>query len=294
MNEDNFANVDELGFSEPSTESIENEIKDEKFESTPVVELKTPEVKVEDVPAEIKQEEKPLEEPKSDVKVTNPPTQYDGESDIQFNLRKQIYDAGQAKAMADTEEEKSFLSNHIKGLRKQLGRPEQSISPKVEATQSQPTIEEPVNEREQAKKVLDEMGYISKEELPQYIQEVIQGQSRHVEQQDAVRDFYNTRKDIASNPIQRDALERLVVEKFNITPQSSRQDLAVAMDMAASYLFPKTNSAIAARVAADKREIVGFSSNTKSESMSANVDDTTRNELKSMGWSDEDIAGFSS
>lgn len=293
MNEDNFANVDELGFSEPSTESTENEPQDVKFEPTPQVEPKAPEEKVEEPKAEVKQET-PTEEPKSDVKVTNPPTQYEGESEIQFNLRKQIYDAGQAKAMADTEEEKSFLSSHIKGLRKQLGKQEPVISPKVEATQSQPTTEEPANELEQAKKVLDEMGYISKDDLPKYIQEVVQGQSKHVEQQDAVRDFYNSRKDIASNPIQRDALERLVVEKFNITPQSSRQDLAVAMDMAASYLFPKTNSAIAAREAADKREIVGFSSNTKSESMSSNVDDSTRAELKSMGWSDEDISGFSS
>jgi len=120
MNEDNFANVDELGFSEPSTETTENEPQDVKFESQPQVEFKPEEVKTEE-PTEVIEPEKPLEEPKNDVKVTNPPTQYDGESDIQFNLRKQIYDAGQAKAMATDPEEKSFLSEHIKGLRKQLG-----------------------------------------------------------------------------------------------------------------------------------------------------------------------------
>lgn len=282
-------NVDELGFSDPATDQPENEpaapapaVTPEPATPAPVEPTTKSTPPVPDTPAA------PVT---SDVKVTNPPTQYEGESDIQFGFRKQIYDAGQAKAMAETDEERSVLSKHIKDLRKGLAAANQQPAPQpqaqtpVETTQSQ----EPVDEIAQAKKVLNDMGYVSKDNLQQYVQEIVQGQSRQSEQHDAIRDFYSQRKDIATNPAQREALERLVVEKFNITPQSTKQDLLLAMDMGANYLFPKQNQTVAARQAADKRDLVNFSSNTTANADQKGVDDKTRSELKAIGWSDEDI-----
>ena len=283
-------NVEELGFPEISTEPTGNDV---KFESEPKVEFKEPVVEPTiptEVPVSLTEPAKEKEpEINQDVKVTNPPTRHTEESDIQFNLRKQIYDAGQAKAMTTSDEEKSFLSQHIKELRTNLAK--SSVTTPVKVTQEtvEATPSQPVDEIAQAKKVLNDMGYISREDLPQYVNELIQGQSRQSEQQEATRDFYGLRKDIASNPAQREALERLVVEKFNISPQSTKQDLLIAMDMAAGYLFPKQNLAPAARQAADKRDLVSFSSNTKSEGTPSGVDDSTRKELISAGWSNDEI-----
>jgi hypothetical protein len=270
--------VDALNFPELTTETTGNDAQ--------VVEQETPK---ESTPEQVtKTEETSVEAPKDpvtpEIKISDPPSQYDGESDLQYNIRKQIYDAGQAKAQAETPEEKSALSQHIKSLRKELAINHKSSDAtpapeKIETNQSQESTEE-----EQAKEALRKMGYVSKDDMLAEVQALIASQTRQAEHMTATQEFYATHKDIAANPAQKDVLERFVVERFNITPQSSKQDLLVAMDMARNYLFPKndTRSQRAAQ-SADKRDLVSFSSNTQSAPAVSKTDEKLSSTMKEVG-----------
>lgn len=281
--------VDALNFPELTTETPGNDTQEAKVEAS----VETPK---ESTPEqETKTEEKSVETPQDpvapEIKISDPPSQYEGESDLQYNIRKQIYDAGQAKAQAETPEEKSALANHIKGLRKELAINHKSSDAtpapeKIEASQSQ----EASTEEEQAKEALRKMGYLSKDEVAQMVQEITANQSRQSEHLTATQEFYATHKDIAANPAQKDVLEKFVVERFNITPQSSKQDLLVAMDMARSYLFPKVdNRAQRAAASADKRDLVSFSSNTQSAPSVSKTDEKLSSTMKEAGLDMKDF-----
>lgn len=128
------------------------------------------------------------------------------------------------------------------------------------------------------------MGYLSKDEVAQMVQETLASQTRQAEHLTATQEFYATHKDIAANQAQRDVLEQFVVERFNITPTSSKQDLLVAMDMARSYLFPKTdNRAQRAAQSADKRDLVSISSNTQSAPSVSKTDEKLASTMKEAG-----------
>lgn len=275
--------VDALNFPELTTEPTGNDTQD----TVPAEIIEAPK---ESTPEPVtKTEEKFVETPKDpatpEIKISDPPSQYEGESDLQFNIRKQIYDAGQAKAQAETPEEKSALAQHIKGLRKSLAITNKSSDAvqapeKIEASQSQ----EAQTEEELAKEALRKMGYLSKDEVAQMVQEITASQSKQAEHLTAADEFYATHKDIAANPAQRDVLEKFVVERFNITPQSSKQDLLVAMDMARAYLFPKTdNRSQRAAQSADKRDLVSISSNTQSAPTVSKVDEKLASTMKEVG-----------
>jgi hypothetical protein len=81
-----------------------------------------------------------------------------------------------------------------------------------------------------------------------------------------------------------------VVDKFNITPQSTKQDLLIAMDMASSYLFPKNDTrSQRAAASADKRDLVGITSNTQSVPTTNKADERTAAGLKEVGMSMKDM-----
>ncbi len=289
--------VDSLGFSDTvdeTTPETETKVEETKVEET--VEKEQEETKQE-VKEETVEETKPTEETK-EVKISNPPTRHENETDIQYNLRTQIYNAGQAKAQAETEEEKSLLSKHISGLRKELAIA--SSQPKVEATQPQETKAETsqttgeVSEEEQIKAQLKKLGFLTAEEAEAKAREIVQQSTRGQEHESAIQQFYQSRKDIAANPENKRSLENLVIQKFNITENSSGADILVAMDMAASYLFPKNdNRASNAQAAAEKRDLVNFSSNTKSDAKGIDKNDQrTKDTLKDIGWTEEDLKSF--
>ena len=299
MNDETF-DADALNFPELTADPTGNEPQVEE----PKVETVVVEPKV-DTKVETKVDTKPTEEKtepvapnptevKETISISDPPSKYEGESDIQHKLRTDIWLAGQAKAQAETPEEKSALAQHIKGLRKEL-----AINHKSSETNAQIPIEtnkssiDPQviqSEEDLAKEALRKMGYLSKDEVAQMVAETIASQSKQSEHLSATQEFYSLHKDIASNPAQREALERFVVDKFNITPQSTKQDLLVAMDMAASYMFPKndTRSQRAAQ-AADKRDLVGITSNTQSVPTTNKADEKSAAALKEIGMSMKDM-----
>ena len=287
--------VDSLGFSDTVDETITTET-ETKVEETKVEESVAQEKEIEQK-QETVEETKTTEETK-EIRISNPPTRHPNETDIQFNLRTQMYNAGQAKAQAETPEEKSELSKHISGLRKELAKA--SSQPKVETTQPQeantgtPETSPDVSEEEQIKSQLKKLGFLTAEEYEAKTLEIVQKSTRGQEHESAIQQFYQSRKDIAVSPENKRALENLVIQKFNITENSSGADILVAMDMAASYLFPKNdNRSSNAQAAAEKRDLVNFSSNTKSDSKGIDKNDQkAKDTLKDLGWSDEDLKSF--
>lgn len=282
MEQETF-DVDALNFPELATETPGNDKQEVKQPDEPKVE--TPE-------QEVKTEEKSVEQPKEpvtpEIKISDPPSQYEGESDLQYNIRKQIYDAGQAKAQAESSEEKSALAKHIKSLRKELAINHKSSEAvqapeKIEASQSP----EAPTEEEIAKEALRKMGYLSQEEVAKMLEEKFadkETQQRQSEHLNAANKFYATHKDIASNPAQKEALENFVVERFNITPQSTGQDILIAMDTARAYLFPKVDlRPKKAAESADKRSLVDFSSNTQSAPIVSKTDEKLASTMKEAG-----------
>jgi len=276
--------VDSLNFPESTDEATpvaqgNDETPTETVSVPDTVEVETPVV-------ETKQDTAP------EIKISDPPSQYDGESEIQYNLRKQIYDAGQAKAQAETTEEKSELAKHIKGLRMELGKSSkshESIAPeiKIEANES---FTQEQSEEELAKIALEKMGYVSKDKIEEMVKTMLQNQTTQDQHLSATKEFYSSHKDIAANPAQRETLERFVVDKFNITPQSTKQDLLIAMDMARTYLFPKTDTRVQrAAVSADKRDLVSISSNTQSVPTTNKNDIRASKALEEMGVSMKDM-----
>ena len=282
MEKDHF-DTEALNFPELTVEPTGNEPQVEI-----PVEVKE-DIKVDPVVAEPVTPEPALKEEPSTISISDPPSKYEGESDIQHKLRTDIWLAGQAKAQATTPEEVSELAQHIKGLRKEL-----AINHKSEPITAQPKIETnelpEQSEEDLAKEALKKMGYLSKDEVAQMVAETIANQSKQSEHLTATQEFYSSHKDLASNPAQRQALERFVVEKFNITPQSTKQDLLIAMDMAAGYMFPKNDTrSQRAATSADKRDLVGITSNTQSVPTTNKADEKTTAGLKELGMSPADM-----
>lgn len=285
MNEETF-DVDSLNFPEDTTVTQGNDaVTPEPVVVSDPVEVETPVVA---------KEEPKAPEVSKEIKISDPPSKFEGESDIQFNLRKQIFDAGQAKAQAQTPEEQSELAKHIKGLRKELALNHKSSEvvqtpDKIETNESQ-AVTEGQSEEELAKIALKKMDFLTKDELLAEVAKLMATKQTQDEHLQATREFYSSHKDLAANPAQREVLEKFVVEKFNITPQSSKQDLLIAMDMAKSYLFPNTDTRSArANESASKRDILNISSNTQSVPTVNKVDEKLQSALKEAGMTSADM-----
>jgi len=289
--------ADELGFPSLDEQVVTPQVEATKVvtpqkEPTPVETQPTPavETKVEETPVEktVQVEEKqksPETTEVKDIKISNPPVQYEGESDIQFNLRTQLYNAGQAKAQATTDEEKSVLTQHMKELRKEMGK--NSVTPKPEIETPSETTED--GEEEAARQALKKLGVPDKDEVLNLVKEMIQSQKTEVEHSSAISEFYSKRQDIASDPEKVKMLENVVIQNFNVSPQTSKAQLLVAMDMAANYLFPKQNKSAAVNTAAEKRDLLNISSNTQTVKTVSKEDERTSTSLKEIGMSMKDM-----
>lgn len=289
IDETKMFSEDELGF--PSLEETQPA---PEAENHSVAEVKT-EAK-EEIPETVKETVvTPTTEEVKDIKISNPPVQYEGESDIQFNLRTQLYNAGQAKAQAETDEERSVLSKHMKDLRKEMGK--NSVSPKQESANefkttpetSEKTEDFSQTEEEAAKIALKKLGVPDKDEVLNLVKEMIQSQKTEIEHSSAINEFYSKRQDIASDPEKVKMLENVVIQNFNVSPQTSKQQLLIAMDMAASYLFPKANKSAAVNAAAEKRDLLNISSNTQTVKTVDKNDERTSATLKEIGMSMKDM-----
>lgn len=280
--------ADELGFPSLDEQVVTPQVEATPVETpqtTPAVEIKVEETLVEKTET-VEQKAPETETEVKEIKISNPPVQYEGESDIQFNLRTQLYNAGQAKAQATTDEEKSVLTQHMKELRKEMGK--NSVTPKPEIeTPSEKT--EDLSEEEAAKQALKKLGVPDKDEVLNLVKEMIQSQKTEIEHSSAISEFYSKRQDIASDPEKVKMLENVVIQNFNVSPQTTKAQLLVAMDMAANYLFPKANKSAAVNTAAEKRDLLNISSNTQTVKTVSKEDERTSASLKEIGMSMKDF-----
>lgn len=279
MEEQTF-NVADFSFEDPTTE--------------------TPEPKTE--PKEVVEEKKEVVEPKTEStqKATQQPQRFEGESDTQYGLRLQLFTAGLAKADA-TDEEKSLITEQMKLIRKQLsnGKP----------TETTPTeIQSGTIESEEEKKIIAEnlrqLGYLNQDEVKKLLDEalgkVTQKQDaalyeqRYKEQTDGIKEFYNRRPDIASNKESRSQLEQIVMDKFKITPDSTKDEILLAMEMVANFAFPRTDRSAVARESQEKIDVMNISGGNRNSGQSYEVESDTIKTLKDAGWTDQDIKAFTS
>lgn len=279
MEEQTF-NVADFSFEDPTTE--------------------TPEPKTE--PKEVVEEKKEVVEPKTEStqKATQQPQRFEGESDTQYGLRLQLFTAGLAKADA-TDEEKSLITEQMKLIRKQLsnGKP----------TETTPTeIQSGTIESEEEKKIIAEnlrqLGYLNQDEVKKLLdealgkvtqkQDAVIYEQRYKEQTDGIKEFYNRRPDIASNKESRSQLEQIVMDKFKITPDSTKDEILLAMEMVANFAFPRTDRSAVARETQEKIDVMNISGGNRNSGQSYEVESDTIKTLKDAGWSDQDIKAFTS
>lgn len=278
MEEQTF-NVADFSFEDPTTETTE-----QKQEPKEVVEEK-------------KEVEPQIE---NTQKATQQPQRFEGESDTQYGLRLQLFTAGLAKADA-TDEEKSLITEQMKLIRKQLsnGKP----------TETTPTeTQEGTIESEEEKKVIAEnlrqLGYLNQDEVKKLLdealgkvtqkQDAVIYEQRYKEQTEGIKEFYSRRPDIASNKESRSQLEQIVMEKFKITPDSTKDEILLAMEMVANFAFPRTDRSAVARETQEKIDVMNISGGNRSSGQSYAVEDDTIKTLKEAGWSDQDIKAFTS
>ena len=279
MEEQTF-NVADFSFEDPTTE--------------------TPEPKTE--PKEVVEEKKEVVEPKTEStqKATQQPQRFEGESDTQYGLRLQLFTAGLAKADA-TDEEKSLITEQMKLIRKQLsnGKP----------TETTPTeIQSGTIESEEEKKVIAEnlrqLGYLNQDEVKKLLdealgkvtqkQDAVIYEQRYKEQTDGIKEFYNRRPDIASSKESRSQLEQIVMDKFKITPDSTKDEILLAMEMVANFAFPRTDRSAVARETQEKIDVMNISGGNRNSGQSYEVESDTIKTLKDAGWTDQDIKAFTS
>lgn len=250
---------------------------------------------------EDKKEETTVEQPKDEKKVI-PPTQYEGESETQFNLRLQLFNAGQAKANATTEEEKSLLTEEMKKIREAMSG-KKSTETTVDTQDTTDDIFKTEEEKKTALENIRKLGFYSKDDVEKLLNDKFeevskklnqnQIETRAKEHSDAIKEFYTLRSDIASDKSQREMLEKAVIERFKITPDTTKQELTVALDMMANYLFPKSNKTEKAKAAQDKVDLVNITGSQGDKTVSKKgVDPENAKVLKAQGWSDEDIERF--
>ena len=224
------------------------------------------------------------------TEAVQPPNRYDGETDTQYNLRVQLFNVTQAKKDPDTtDEEKSLLSEEMKKIRTAMAgqskaTPENSNPAKVFETE-----EEERNAVENLKK----LGFYTKEDMDKAMEEHLtrlSSESREQEQSQAIDAFYVSRPDISADKFKKEQVEKWVLTNFKITPQSTKKEIELALDMTANYLFPRGQSK--AKVNEEKVNLVNISGGNSDTSKKAMSDSTYKLLKETYGWSDDKIAGF--
>lgn len=243
--------------------------------------------------------------PAAETKVSLP-ARYDGESDVQYNYRTELFLAGQAKAQATTPEEKSILAQQIKGIReamresaKEVAAPE--ATKVTETAPTQPLISP--SEEEIAKAQLRKLGFVTEDQIEAELVKRIEAreaqrqvETRQLEQATAAKEFYDSRPDLANDPVKRELFEQTIVSTYLSKMDMSKigkSDFAVMLDSVANYMFPKVNVAKKAEESQSKVDLVNFSGGSKAEiSTDKGPSKAVREKLKADGWSDSDIERF--
>ena len=248
-------------------------------------------------PVEVKEEVKPVvttEQVVETPKEASLPSRYDNESDVQYDLRTKLFITGQAKANAQTDEEKSLLSKEMKRIREDMSHINKKEIPEQVSTPTTPS------ETEDAVKAIKGLGFKTAEEIESDIQKIIDqrlsSQETNVkrnEQEAGIKEFYSVRNDIYSDPMKRDALESYVLNMFkDQIPSMTKTQLIQALDMSAGYLYPRQSVSKQSAIAQAKTDALNISGSQGGDISPSNMTDNSKQKLRDMGWSESDISSF--
>ena len=267
-----------------------------------------PSVTTEQKPAEpVQTEAKPEEKPSPEVSTEangKLPSRYESETDVQYDLRVKLFLAGQAKANATTDEEKSILSKEMKRIRDDMAKANQPQSSSQQTPTPPSQTQVPADEREAAKKALEDLGFKTADQIRaeaeeaarKIVDERLSGQQteqRVAEQTQAITDFYAIRSDIAADDAKRSTLETYVLEMFKPQlPSMNKAQLMQALDMAANYLFPKGSINKKIDSAQTKTDALNIHGSQGGDVSPSTLTDKAKDELRSLGWSDKEIESF--
>lgn len=245
---------------------------------------------VETVTEPIENQETPAEE-----KIPKPPTRAENESDYQYNSRVEMWQTNQAiKDPETSEEEKSILKKHLNDLRSGLGK--DSGKSDTSTVDVQTPVNETFSEEDGAAVIeyLKQQGFMTNDEVQQKIAAVREETIRELRTRQVVEDhgkaisnFYSTRKDIASDPAARQFLEAFVIQNYNVTPETPADKLAIYLDMAASYHYPRQKT-ITRETKSDVLDVSG-AQGASPKVASKGLDDETDKRLRQKGVS---MSGF--
>lgn len=221
------------------------------------------------------------------------PARYGGESDTQYDLRTKLFIAGQAKAGTEDPAEKSLISKEMKKIREDLAKANQVTPPS-------PTSQPSEDERASAIKTLNELGFKTEDQVLEAARRLIQEEtlsqqasSRRQEQDTAISEFYKHRDDIFVDDAKRTSLENYVLQMFGPQlPNMGKQQMLQTLDMAASYLYPRSDINKKIEQANTKIAALDIHGNQGGDPTTPTVDSNTKQKLVDMGWSEKDLASF--
>lgn len=84
------------------------------------------------------------------------------------------------------------------------------------------------------------------------------------------------------------------MDKFKITPDSTKDEILLAMEMVANFAFPRTDRSAVARETQEKIDVMNISGGNRNSGQSYEVESDTIKTLKDAGWTDQDIKAFTS
>ncbi len=238
---------------------------------------------------------------KVEVPVVKPeptlPSRFEGESDTQYDLRTRLFVTGQAKANAESPEEKSLLAQEMKKIRGEIAQVNQVKQDAPPASQTPPT--QP-NEREVAIKTVKDLGFKTADEVALDVERIVNErlqqqniQARQAEQTTAITDFYKYRDDIYTDESKRATLENYVLEMFKPQlPTMTKPQLLQALEMSANYLYPRGTASKLADTAQAKTDLLNIHGSQGGDTAVASVSDSSKTKLREMGWSEADIVSF--
>lgn len=278
-------------------EKVETKKVDTKTDDT---EEEEEEVKTDpqDKSKETKKEDKApaKEEPKKEVQKNNFPKQNEGESDAAYNLRVQLKMAQEGRDSAGTDEEKSVYEQRMDDLRKNLSEVNKDTKKdpikKESAEDDDDTID---TAKTLSKEELKKLGFIEKAEVEKVFterlnqlrrDEIIDGHNQ------AIQEFYKGRPEFLQNKDARNYLEKYVIDLIKPDLNTTPKQLFDALKLVADAKFPKANKSEAAQRSQEKVDAMNIEGNSKGTTKKSSVGEKEGDMLRSMGWSDDQIAMF--
>lgn len=247
---------------------------------------------------------KPESTPQEPAKVQpSEPERVEGESDIAYNKRVEIFQTKMAKSATTDKEERSRISKILTGLYDELHDIKDKEAPKPQAEKKpEAPSQENQTEEEELRQAMIRLGFVPKNELDTFKQNLEaqikaemskkEVESARTVHQKVIGTFYDANDNVFRNAENIELFEDHVKKYYKIEPNTSPKDLEFILDSAYRSLFPTSNARKENSIKAqEKVDIVNISGGSQKSQKS--TDKGASNEasevLKKFGWSQDTI-----